>query len=102
MNNPIVRTIEHGSEYMKLHADGCISRPQIHMGPSGQWRVTGAVTRNNFGYITRRWTLDEIIANPGAIPWRFKNGAQRTFIQDFDHGTMREWRSPCHRVLAAV
>lgn len=94
-----MRTIEHGSEYMKLHDDGAISRPAFDMAASGKWRLTGAVTRDNFGNAVRRYTLAEVLADPGAIPWKFRNGKQRTFITDLDYGTHREWRSPGHRVM---
>ena len=90
------RTIRHGDEFMTLHSDGCISRQSF--GPSGKWRVTGAVQRNNFGHAVRRYTLAQILENPASIPWRAKNGKQRTFIIDLDHGTSREWRSPTHSV----
>jgi len=93
------RTINYGGEYMKLHPNGDISRPKIKMGPSGKWKVTGAVTRNNFGHVVRRWSLQEILDNPAMIPWKHANGKQKTFIQDLDHGTHREWRSPGHSVI---
>lgn len=91
-------TIRYGSETMRLQEDGCITRPAIGMNePSGEWRVIGAVERNNFGHVVRRFTLADVLA--GGIPWQFKNGQQRTFIQDMDHGTRREWRSPKHSVV---
>jgi hypothetical protein len=94
----VIRSIRHGDEWFALHADGCISRPAIKMGPSGQWKVTGAVERNNFGGVVRRYSLAQILDDPTAIPWKFKNGKQRVFIQDLDHGTHREWASPGHYV----
>ena len=93
------RSIKRGDEWMRLHADGCISRPSIKMGPSGQWKVIGAVERNNFGHVVRRFTLAQILDNPSSIPWRFKNGRQRVFIRDLDHGTMREWARPGHYIM---
>jgi hypothetical protein len=92
------RTIHYGGELMSLHADGCISRPAIGMGFSGQWRLTGAVMRNNFGHITRRYSLEQILSDPASIPWQFANGTQRVFVQDYDHGSHREWRSPNHHI----
>jgi hypothetical protein len=92
------RTIEYGSEYFKLHPSGYIERTDGHARPSHKWRVVGAVTRNNFGHVVRRYSLDEILRDPSAIPWRHKNGTQRTFLCDYDHGTLREWRSPGHRI----
>jgi hypothetical protein len=38
-----MRTIKHGSEFWKLHENGCITRPGIFSTPSGQWRIVGAV-----------------------------------------------------------
>jgi hypothetical protein len=93
------RKIYYGGEYMVLHENGCISRPAIGMGASGQWKVTGAVEINNFGHETRRYSLAEILANPGAIPWKHKNGKQRVHVCDLDHGTRRTWMSPEHRIF---
>jgi len=84
-----------------IHDDGNVQRhdvPSPYDQPSGQWRITGAVTRNNFGYITRRYSLAEVLADPAAIPWKSGNGKQRTFLTDYDHGTNREWRNPGHFV----
>lgn len=60
------------------------------------------MTRNNFGLVTRRYSLEEVLGDPGSIPWQFKNGKQRTFLMDFDHGSFREWGSPGHYVYANV
>ena len=95
----MTRIIQYGGEYMTLQDDGCIARPAIGMKANGQWRITGAVERNNLGGVVRRYTFAEILADGPRIPWRFKNGKQRTFIRDLDHGTMREWRSPRHSIM---
>jgi hypothetical protein len=87
-----MKTIRHGNEFWRLHDDGCITRPGIFSTPSGKWRVVGAVRRNNFGHIVGRFTLEDILR--GGIQWKHKNGAQRVFVQDFDHGSIREWRTP--------
>lgn len=84
-----------------IHDDGNVQRhdvPAPYDQPSGQWRITGAVTRNNFGYVTRYWSLAQILADPAAIPWKFKNGKQRTFLRDYDHGTYRELANPGYSV----
>jgi hypothetical protein len=84
-----------------IHDDGYVQRhdvPPPYGRPSGQWRITGAVTLNNFGYVTRRYTLAEVLADPSAIPWKFRNGKQRTFLTDIDHGTHRVRMSPDHSV----
>jgi hypothetical protein len=99
---PKPRTIIHddGSRWT-LHLNGDVQRhdvPPPYNAPSGQWTVTGAVTTNNFGHVTRYWTLAEILDNPRAIPWKYKNRKQRTFIRDIDHGHPREWVSPGYRV----
>ena len=93
----MVAFIQHGSELFTLYEGGEVGRPTIKMAPSGQWRVIGAVERNNFGHAIRFYSLAEVLRD--AIPWQFKNGKQRTFIRDLDHGTIREWRSPRHYVI---
>jgi hypothetical protein len=90
-----VRTIRQGGECMKLHENGEISRPSRSSGPSGQWKITGAVELDNFGNTIRNWTLAEILADPRVIPWKHKNGAQRVHLTDLDHGMHRIWASPC-------
>lgn len=92
-----LRTIERGREYMGLHEGGCVSRSNV--APTGQWRVTGAVTLNNFGHVVRHWSLNDILTRPNEIPWKHKNGKQKTHICDLDHGTNRTWMSPTHRVF---
>ena len=85
-----------------IHDDGQVQRhdvPPPYNQPSGQWKITGAETRNNFGYVTRRYTLAEILADPRAIPWKHKNGKQRTYLTDLDHGTHRTWGNPDHYVI---
>jgi hypothetical protein len=79
---------------MLLHDDGCISRPSRSLKPSGDWRCCGAVTRNNLGGVTKRYSLADVLRDAPSIPWRFKNGKQRTHLLDLDHGTLREWCSP--------
>ncbi len=88
--------VYHGQEIMRATSEGYVYRPAIRMGPSGQWRITGAVERNNFGHVVRVYTWDELQAATNTIPWTWKNGAQRTYVRDLDHGTIREWRSPRH------
>ncbi len=95
----MLRTIRAGSRYYRLNWRGEIYSENNPKGASGNWRLLGAVTRNNFGRVVRTWTFDEIWDNPRGIPWKFKNGKQRTFIQDWDHGTIREWGSPDHEVM---
>lgn len=99
----ITRKILYGGEYMEMNEKGQIirkdQRGKITVGPSDSWRVTGAVAYSNFGHVTRTWTLKEIWDDPESIPWKYKNGRQRTFIRDLDHGTQREWRCPNHEVF---
>ena len=94
--------IKHGAEYMEMDADGMISRPAIGMGASGQWRVTGAVERNNFGHVVCRLSLADVKSACNSLNWQYKNGKQRIFITDMDHGTPREWRSPNHSVSSRL
>jgi hypothetical protein len=85
--------IERGGDTWYADRRGRIERPGLVAG-SDSWRLVGAVERNNFGRVTRRYSLAEVLTDPGSIPWRFKNGAQRTFPLDFGHGSVREWCSP--------
>jgi len=91
-----VRTIRSGCDCYQVNDQGEISRDGV--APSGDWLLLGAVTRNNLGGITRHWTLADILRDPSAIPWQWKNSKQHTFIRDLDHGTIREWRRPTHDV----
>ena len=92
-----MRTIRRGSEYFKLHDDGSISRPAIGVKASGQWTVTGAVRFNNFGSVSERYTLRDVL--DGKLAWTHKNGKQRVHITDLDHGTRRIWMSPRHEAI---
>jgi hypothetical protein len=73
---------------------------QIHGGPNNvkpdnSWILTGAVEfRTVFGntVVARRYSADDV--HKGKVPWRYKNGNQRCFLCDLDHGTMRTWMNP--------
>lgn len=73
--------------------DGKLTRE--HAPPSGSWVMTGAVEYGR-GYIggrvVRHYTLDDI--RGGRVPWFWKNGKQRCYPTDIDHGTHRVWMSP--------
>lgn len=85
--------IRHGSEWYRVDGQGRINRPG-KWGFSDTWRIIGAVERNNFFKVVHEYSLDEILTDPESIPWLFKNGKQRVWMLDSDHGTTREWRSP--------
>lgn len=89
--------IVKGNEVMFADEEGNISRPQIGMKASGQWELTGAVRYNNFGGIAERWSLTDIKYGP-TIQWKYKNGKQRVYATDWDHGTNRIWASPSHSI----
>lgn len=91
-----MRKIQYNNEYMLLLNDGTIQRESWPS--SGQWKVIGAVTYNNFRHIINRYTLQEILDKGSSIPWKHKNGKQKTFIQDIDHGTIRIWGND-HKVF---
>jgi hypothetical protein len=85
-----------------IHENGDVQRhdvPAPYNQPSGNWSITGAVERNNLGGAVRHYTLAEVLANPAGIPWKFKNGEQRTFLTDIDHGTPREVAGPSYTVV---
>ena len=79
----------NNGEYLSVWEGGFISRQEGKV-PSGQWRVLGAIERNNFGNVVRRYSLEELLQ--GGIQWTPKNGAQKVFLRDNDHGGIREWR----------
>lgn len=63
--------------------------------PSDSWKVLGAVEyKTVFGRSVeiRHYTVADI--RQGQVPWRFKNGTQRCFLIDLDHGHRRVWMSP--------
>lgn len=62
---------------------------------SETWKVTGAVEYGRgftAGRVVRYYTLHDILA--GAVPWFYRNGKQRCFVRDIDHGTHRVQMSP--------
>ncbi len=68
--------------------------------PSGHWRLTGAVELGRGftgGRVLKAYTFDDILNN--RVPWFYKNGKQRCFVQDFDHGAHRVWMSPALRAV---
>jgi hypothetical protein len=94
---PIVGYIQQGTEYMPVYEGGLIAResgrdvPSSYCRPSGQWILRGAVERNNFGNVVRRYSQAEVLS--GNIVWHHRNGKQKVFLLDIDHGTNREMGS---------
>jgi|SRR5579885_957091 len=58
---------------------------------SDTWRLRGAM-EFRFGMTHKVYSVEDIRA--GKVPWKYKNGKQRCFIMDYDHGTYRVWMSP--------
>jgi hypothetical protein len=91
---PIVGYIHQGQEYMPVYEGGFIAResgrdvPDSYCKPSGKWFLRGAIERNNFGNVVRRYSLQEVLS--GGIAWRHRNGKQKVFLLDIDHGGYRE------------
>ncbi len=88
--------ISYGNETMEADEKGFISRPSIKMKASGNWQLVGAVEYTNFGSLRRTYTLKDI--KDGCVPWKYKNGNQRCFARDIDHGSLRVWMSPEHSI----
>jgi len=96
-------------ETMPVTAEGFITRVMyVPHGPptwlvrgSASWRIIGAVTCNNFGHVVKRWTCREVLDTPEAIPWKWKNGKQRSYLLDYDHGSNRRRESPGYVVARA-
>ena len=89
-------TVVTGNRYLRLYPNGQLADDKVT--PSDNWRIIGAVTLNNFGNVTRQYSLDEILEDPQAIQWQHKNGNQKTHVLDIDHGTKRLWGSPTHYI----
>ena len=90
---------QNHAPYAIINLDGFVQRVDIALEkPTEHWRIIGAHTYNNFGNITRIYSLQEILDNPAKIPWRHKNGKQKTRLLDNDYGTIRIWQSPTHYV----
>jgi len=82
--------------YREVNEKGEIEVTQGKKNFSSQWRIVGAVERNNFGHVVKRYSLSEL--RQSSIEWSYKNGKQKVFIIDYDHGSNREWRSPNHYI----
>lgn len=91
-------TYYHGNEYMAVDAGGLVSRPEIGMPASCQWKVTGAVRFNNFGHVVERATLSQILSGKLKGQWQYRNGKQQWHVADLDHGTHRVVMSPNHSI----
>ena len=79
-------------------------RPSFHE-PSNQWILMGAVRSNNFGAAVERVMFVCACCHrplPGAEDalrriqndWTWKNGSQKWYALDYDHGSTRQWCAP--------
>jgi len=80
-----------------------LTRP--HAPPSGQWLLMGAVRTDNFGQEMERVKFVCDCCHrpyPDALKqleriqddWTWKNGSQKWYAIDYDHGSQRVWRMP--------
>lgn len=87
--------IYHRGEFMYANDRGHLSRTTsdgFKVNPSPNWRIEGAVEyRKVFGneVISKRYSLQDILDRK--VPFQYKNGKQRCFIRDYDHGACRFW-----------
>ena len=82
-------TIVRGGHYYYMDTEtGNISSDTME--ESKEWRVVGAVKYNNFGHITARAYLADIVAG-NINDWTYRNGKQKWHVMDYDHGTHRIW-----------
>ncbi len=51
--------------------------------PSNQWLLSGAV-EFRFGRPIKQYSVDDIVNK--RVPWFYKNGKQRCFFTQYDHG----------------
>jgi len=97
MENKVIGSIYQSRENMNIDTNGCVTRPEIGLNtPSGDWKITGAVRFNNFGYIVERVPFSGLKELNGK--WYYKNGKQKWHLRDLDHGTNRTWMCPNHQV----
>lgn len=85
--------IQRGSTWLFVSEDGRVKTKEA---ASKDWVILGALSYDNFGHVSGYVPLEDIFR--GDIKdWKYKNGKQKWFIQDCDHGSLREWRSPDYR-----
>lgn len=91
------RTAHRGNDQFVIHANGLIGRPGEE--PSGEWQFLKVFQKheNNRG-VEKEIFLHDLLLDPDAIPWKFADGSQRSFIYDIDHGTYRTWINPGYHV----
>lgn len=85
-----MKIIGRGETYA-VSETGQISRACLDWKYSDSWRLVGAVRFNNFGRVVERARFDGQLLQ---LSWMHKNGKQRWFIVDYDHGSERIWTSP--------
>jgi hypothetical protein len=90
-----MKIISNG-EYMPVSETGLIARQEC-TDFSSEWQLLGAVRFNNFGHEVERVEFSGKLLQ---LQWLNKNGSQRWHILDLDHGTMRVWMNPKHRIIA--
>lgn len=81
--------LKRDNVYFNVNENNEISYNDIN--PSLNWIFDGAVRINNFGHIVKRFSADFIRQNANGLDWLHKNGKQRLFLCDIDHGTYRIW-----------
>ncbi len=97
MEQKRIRLRKTDGEVWEIDGAGRVTRYKggaLRWSGSDKWVITGAVAYTPQGGVERHYTLAELLADPAAIPWRFKNGKPKTFLRDLDHGTAREQRGP--------
>jgi len=67
--------------------------------PSLQWEWIGLFRFNNFGHIVERIPVHRVLTEK--LQWTYKNGKQRLFIVDIDHGTLRHWGARSQEFIRA-
>ena len=87
----IIAEIYQNGEYLPVNDKYEITR-QGSESFSKQWELMGAVRFNNFGYVVE--TMPVTMLKEHIKDWQYKNGKQKWFIRDYDHGTHRIWMNP--------
>lgn len=95
MEQKIIALIRHGKEYMPVNSNYEITRENSKQF-SGEWKLIGAVRFNNFGHKVEEKGKSSLAA---ITNWFYKNGKQKWYVIDYDHGSFRVWMSPRHSIV---
>ena len=89
-----------GNETYRINKEGFISRKCVDYKYSGQWKALALVRHHNNGSIKEAINFkDWLQLKPHFDDVRiYGNGKPQWYLQDLDHGTLRQWGNPVLRL----